>query len=333
MKISNETKIGALTAVAITLLILGFNFLKGKPMFEKNTKIYTVFKAVEGLGASNPVVINGLQVGTVYKLQETDENLSGIVVTMNLNKSINIPRNSIATISTSILGATSINVKLGKGTDYLADGDTLASAYTPGLLDKVTGSLDPALLRVNSALQSLDSLIKVIGSAFDPAAKKNFQAILSNLAATTANLNSLMNAQTGLVSKTMENATAFSGNLKKNNDTITQILSNFKTATGKFAQLDLDKTLTKFQDAVGSLNTTLTKINSNEGSLGMLINDKKLYNNLNATTNSLNILLQDFRIHPRRYTGGLVFGKKDKSPPLMTALPDSVNNPTDSKRQ
>ncbi len=82
----------------------------------------------------------------------------------------------------------------------------------------------------------------------------------------------------------------------------------------------MDKTLTKFQDAVGSLNTTLTKINSNEGSLGMLINDKKLYNNLNATTNSLNILLQDFRIHPRRYTGGLVFGKKDKSPPLMTAV-------------
>jgi len=119
---------------------------------------------------------------------------------------------------------------------------------------------------------------------------------------------------------------------KKNNDTITQMFSNLKTTTGKLANLDLQETLTKLQAAVGQLNTTLEKINNNNGTLGMLMNDKKLYNNLNSASNSLNILLQDLRIHPRRYTGGLVFGKKDKSAPLMTALPDSVTTVPDNKR-
>ena len=319
MKISNETKIGALTAVAITLLILGFNFLKGKPMFQKNTKIYAVFSSVEGLGTSNPVMINGLQVGTVFKMEETDENVSGILVTINLHRSINIPQNSVGYVSSSLLGTNSLNVKLGNDSKYLEDGDTLKTTVTPGIFDQVKSSLDPALGKVNSALLSLDSLIKVIGSTFDPATKKNFQAIVANLAASTTSLNNLLNSENGVLTKTLQNAESITGNLKKNNDTVSQILSNFKAMTSKFS-------------SVTSLNATLTKVNSNEGTLGLLMTDKKLYNNLNSTANSLNILLQDIRIHPRRYTGGLVFGKKDKSPPLTAPLPDSVSTSTDGNK-
>ena len=321
MKISNETKIGALTAVAITLLILGFNFLKGKPMFQKNTKIYAVFSSVEGLGTSNPVMINGLQVGTVFKMEETDENVSGILVTINLHRSINIPQNSVGYVSSSLLDTNSLNVKLGNDSKYLEDGDTLKTTVTPGIFDQVKSSLDPALGKVNSALLSLDSLIKVIGSTFDPATKKNFQAIVANLAASTTSLNNLLNSENGVLTKTLQNAESITGNLKKNNDTVSQILSNFKAMTSKFSKLDLDPVLTQLKASVTSLNATLTKVNSNEGTLGLLMTDKKLYNNLNSTANSLNILLQDIRIHPRRYTGGLVFGKKDKSPPLTAPGP------------
>lgn len=324
MKISNETKVGALTAIAITLLILGFNFLKGKPIFEKSFRIYTVFRSVEGLSVSNAVMINGLQVGKVYEMKETDENLSGIVVTINLSKNINIPKNSVAHISSSLLGNTSLNIDLGTETSFVKNGDTLATNSTPGLLAQVKGSLDPSLVKINTALNSLDSVLKLIGNVFDPRTQHNFQTIFANLAVSTAHLNSLLNTQTGALANTLANLNGFTGNLKNNNDTITQIFSNLKTTTGKLSQLELEQTLTKLQSAVSELSTTLTKINSNEGTLGLLMSDKKLYTNLNSTANSLNVLLQDFRIHPRRYTGGLVFGKKDKSAPLMTPLPDST---------
>ena len=99
MKISNETKVGALTAIAITLLILGFNFLKGKSLFDKSTQIYAVFPTVEGLTASNPVTVNGLQVGTVAKLLEKDKDVTGVIVVVNLTKDIHIPKNSVASVN------------------------------------------------------------------------------------------------------------------------------------------------------------------------------------------------------------------------------------------
>lgn len=334
MKISNETKVGALTAIAITLLILGFNFLKGKPIFEKSFKVYTIFRSVEGLSVSNSVMINGLQVGKVYKMEETDKNLSAILVTLNLNKSINIPENSIARISGSLLGSTTIDIDLGNSESYIKNGDTVSTHASLGLIDQVKNSLDPAMVKINSSLQSLDSVLKIIGGVFDPGTQHNFQTIFANLAVSTAHLNTLLNAQSGALAKTLSNASAFTGNLSKNNDTITQILANLNTTTGKLADLQLQQTLTKLEAAMSEFSMTLNKVNNNDGTLGLLLNDKKLYNNLNSTANSLNLLLQDVRIHPRRYTGGLVFGKKDKSAPLMSPLPDTLSNVpvTDKKR-
>lgn len=333
MKISNETKVGALTAIAITLLILGFNFLKGKTVFVKTFEINAVFGSVEGLSASNAVMINGLQVGKVYKMEETDANLTGIKVIMNLTKKINIPKNSLAHINSSLLGNTSIVIDLGNSTEYLKSGETLQTNMELGLLQQVKGSLDPSLAKINIALSSLDSVLQLIGGIFDPRTQNNFQTIFANLAVSTAHLNTLLNAQTGALSKTLSNASAFTDNLNKNNDTITQIFSNLKTTTDKFANLELQQTLTKLQSVVTDLSATLGKVNSNEGTLGLLMNDKSLYTNLNSTANSLNVLLQDFRIHPRRYTGGLVFGKKDKSAPLMTPLPDSTTTLPDKDKK
>ncbi|MFT3747369.1 MAG: MlaD family protein [Agriterribacter sp.] len=333
MKVSNETKVGALTAIAITLLILGFNFLKGKSVLEKTFHLYARFTDVEGLAVSNSVMINGLPVGKVYKIEEADRNLTGIIVTINLTKNINIPQNSLAYISSSLLGNTTLNVKLGNEQVYAKNGDTLTTNISPGLLEEVTGRLDPTLVKVNAALQSMDSVLKLIGGALDANAQKNFQNILANLAVSTGHLTNLLNAQSGALAQTLSNASAFTGNLKKNNDTITQIFSNLNATTTKLANLELEQTLTKLQNVAGELNTTLNKINTNDGTLGLLMNDKKLYTNLTSASNSLNVLLQDFRIHPRRYTGGLVFGKKDKSAPLMTPMPDTLSTvPVDKKK-
>src|SRR5262245_5815062 len=125
MTISNETKIGALASVAIATLFFGFNFLKGKNIFERSTKIYAVFHNVEGLEAANSVKISGFDVGKVYKINEIDPELSGIVVTISLKKDVLIPKNSVATISSGLISSSYILIDKGDAKEYMQNGDTL----------------------------------------------------------------------------------------------------------------------------------------------------------------------------------------------------------------
>ena len=134
MKISNETKIGILAIVAIAFLVLGFNFLKGKNLFDKNDKLYAVFPKVTGLLNSNAVYLNGLQVGRVYDIKERTKNINdGIVVTINLSRDVNIPANSVTYISADIMGTASMIIEPGNAGQYLQDGDTINTVITHGL--------------------------------------------------------------------------------------------------------------------------------------------------------------------------------------------------------
>src|SRR5450432_983642 len=158
MKVSNETKVGALAAISITLLILGFNFLKGKNLFSKaKTEIYAVFQKVDGLNVANPVTINGLQIGKVYEMHEKDRSLDSIIVTINLTKDIDIPKNSYATISSDLLGAASVAIVKGDSKDLMKNGDYLLSQNTSGFVEGIKAALNPALNSVNGAVLSLDS--------------------------------------------------------------------------------------------------------------------------------------------------------------------------------
>ncbi len=331
MTISNETKIGALAAVAITLLILGFNFLKGKNLLEKEREIFAVFRKVDALNTADPVRINGLQVGKVLSLKESDPQLSGIVVTIQITKDIVIPDNSYATINSNPLGSTTVNIIKGNSSKFLAEGDTITTVGAVGLFDELKGTLNPALDKVTGTLTSLDSLVEVVGGTFDPKTKASMQKLVANLEASSANLNALLSAQ-GAMGKTMQNMNAITANLNNSKDTINRILANMETFSSKMSKLDLNPTLSKLEKTAEMLNTTISKINSSESSLGLLMNDKKLYSNLNASANSLNILLQDFRLHPKRYINVSVFGKKDKSTPLMEPLEDSLQNNTPAKQ-
>lgn len=331
MTLSNETKIGALAAVAITLLILGFNFLKGRNLFEKEREIFAVFSKVGELNTSDPVRINGLQVGKILELKESDPEMTGIIVTIQITKDILIPKNSYAAINSNPLGSTTVNIIKGNSSTYLAEGDTLTTVAAVGLLDGLKGTLDPALDKVTGTLTSLDSLVEVIGGTFDPKTKASMQKLVGNLEASSSSLNALMSAQ-GAVGKTMQNMSTITANLNNNKDTINRILANFETFSSNMSKLDVNPTLEKLQKTADMLNSTLARINSNEGTLGLLMNDKKLYSNLNASANSLNILLQDFRLHPKRYVSVSVFGKKDKSEPLMKPLEDSLQNNSPAKQ-
>ena len=320
MKLSNETKIGILAIVAIAMLILGFNFLKGQSLFDKSDKLHAVFHKIDGLTTSNAVIINGLQIGTVHELKEKDRTLDSIVVTINLSKDIDIPTNSIAYINKDLLGAASIAIELGNGTEYVKSGDTLNTQVTTGIMEDVKASLNPALNNVNGTLKSVDSLIEVMGGYFDPNTRNNFQRIIANLSATSASLQSLLQSQSANLQQTIGNMNQITGNLARNNENINRTLANLEKASSNVANLNVKQTMDSLNYTVSQLNAAVSKINTNDGSIGLLLNDKKLYQNLEGTTRSLNILMDDLRVHPKRYVNISIFGKRDKGNYLRAPL-------------
>lgn len=333
MKISNEVKVGLIAVAGIASLFLGYNFLKGKRLFSDDTMLIGMYGNVQGLAPSNPIIINGLQVGTVYKIS-TDKDMRRIAVEMNITKNINIGKNSVAVIKPNPIGTTSIEIKLGDSPELLHNRDTIFTDANAGLFEDVLKKVDPVLFEVKKAVSSLDSLIININSVVDPNSKKNIQSTLNNLNVITASmsqsalsLQSLLNQQTGLVTKTMRNLESVTSNLAENNPKINSVMTNLDEATSKLAKIELQKTMDSLDYAVNQIKRLTEKFNSNSGSLGLLLNDTRLYNNLASTGNKLNLLLDDIRVNPKRYLSISVFGRKTSKEPLMLPLPDTVNSP------
>jgi phospholipid/cholesterol/gamma-HCH transport system substrate-binding protein len=318
MKISNETKVGALTAVAITVLILGFNFLKGKSVSGK--EVYAVFPNVEKLVTSNPVFINGLQVGKVTNLQEKDKNMSGIVVTITLTKDLNIPRNTVATLNSELLGTTGVILHLGNGTSYLKEGDTLRTERSMGMTDKLQQSIDPAIDNVNKTLLSLDEVIQKLNTILDPNTRNNLQGIITNLAVSSQSLQQLLNTETGMLAKSIGNLHSITADFKRNGPKLDSTFTNLQTATDKLSKAKIAEAIESMQRTMARLETGIAKIDSKEGTVGLLLNDRQLYDEVRRTNRSLTILLDDLRINPKRYINISLFGPKDKKGPLKSPI-------------
>lgn len=328
MKINNETKVGALTALAITLLILGFNFLKGKSLFKTGNFIYAKVKSTKGLMISNPVYVNGLQVGSVYELEEVNKTLDTIIISIKLSKDINIPNNSLASIKDNPLGSPSMDISMGNSKIYLKNHDFIYTMDNPGMLGAVTAKLTPVVDQVKMTLQTLDSVLKNLNTVFDPNTKNNMQAVVGNVNRITASLivsaeslQALMNQQNGMLSKSMANLNSFTNNLAGNNEKINATLANLETSTRNLSKADIDGTIGQLRTTVEKLNTAVEKIDSKDGSIGRLLNDNQLYDNLANTTRSLNILMDDIRVNPKRYVSISIFGGKGKKEYLTSPLP------------
>ncbi len=325
MKLSNETKVGILTIVAIALLIVGFNFLKGKNLFSREKHLYAVFGQLGSLKKSNEVKINGLPVGIVYNYTEIDKELSGIIVTITLKRDVNIPKNSIATIESELLGTTYINVSKGDMKEYLTDGDTLVTNLASSLLGDVKAQINPTLGKMREALDSIKMVLSGVSNLFEKDTKGNIQEIIGNMKDATASLKILFDTDKGALAGTLKNISSVTENLKNNNDSITATISSIKRTADKFSTVDIQPTIDSLQTSVAELRKLLSKINSNDGTLGLLMNDRKLYDKLNEVLLSAEILFDDLRVNPKRYTGSIIFNRKDKTGPLTSpSKKDSV---------
>lgn len=312
MKISNETKIGALTAISITILILGYSFLKGNDVFSSSNKFYAVYRSVEGLTVSKPVLVNGFQIGRVSKMELHPDGRT--TVEFKIDHKYDIPANTLAKLeSTDLLGGKAIVFQLGNSRELAQDKDTLRADIQGSLAE----SLQPIQRKAEVLMTKIDSALGAINKIMNPTFQKNidrsFASIansLQTLEGTTKKIDALVGAQSTHIDAIMDNAETVSGNLKTSTAHFNGIATNFEKFSTDLSNSNIKQTLDNANKAVDNLQQTLSKVNSTDGSLGLLINDKKMYNNLNDASNNLNNLFIDIKAHPSRYVHFSVFGGK-----------------------
>ncbi|HQV62230.1 MAG TPA: MCE family protein, partial [Chitinophagaceae bacterium] len=238
---------------------------------------------------------------------------------------VNIPKNSVAFISSSLVGSSFIVIERGDSPVMMEIGDTLETRTETGILGDVKAQLNPTLAKVRDVLDSLQTTLSGVNGMLSSENKGYLKQTLTNLSNASNALNGLLDNQTSALAKTLNNAQAISESLKNNTGDITATIGNAKKATEKLSALELQPTIDSLNAMIAQLKTTAAKLSSKDGTLGALINDKTLYNKLNDAILSAEILMDDLRTHPKRYVNLSIFGKKDKSGPLTSpAKKDTV---------
>ena len=299
MKLTKEIKIALVAIVGILIMYFGINFLKGMNLFSTNNTYFITFDDIQGLGASTPIYADGYKVGTVDGLEYDYKENGPIKVKVDINKDLRIPQGSKAEIVKDLMGNLQVNLLLANNPrERVEPGGIIPGAVNGGMMDKAA-SLVPV---VEKMLPKLDSILTSVNALLaDPAlaaSLHNVETITSNLTVSTRELNTLM---AGLNKQVP-------GMIGKAND----VLDNTNRLTANLASLDVQGTLNKVNQTLESAHQFTEKLNSNQGSLGLLMNDTKLYDNLTSTMSHADSLVIDLKAHPKRYVHFSVFGRKDK---------------------
>uniref|UniRef100_UPI003FEF3436 MlaD family protein n=1 Tax=Prevotella sp. TaxID=59823 RepID=UPI003FEF3436 len=299
MKLTKEIKIALVAIVGILVMYFGINFLKGMNLFSTNNAYYMTFDDIQGLGASTPIYADGYKVGTVDGLEYDYKENGPIKVKVDINKNLRIPQGSKAEIVKDLMGNLQVNLLLANNPrERVEPGGIIPGAVNGGMMDKAA-NLIPV---VEKMLPKLDSILTSVNALLaDPAlaaSLHNVETITSNLTVSTRELNTLM---AGLNKQVP-------GMIGKANG----VLDNTNRLTANLASLDVQGTLNKVNQTLESAHQFTEKLNSNQGSLGLLMNDTKLYDNLTSTMSHADSLVIDLKAHPKRYVHFSVFGRKDK---------------------
>lgn len=299
MKLTKEIKIALVALVGILVMYFGINFLKGMNLFSTNNAYYMTFDDIQGLGASTPIYADGYKVGTVDGLEYDYKENGPIKVKVDINRDLRIPQGSKAEIVKDLMGNLQVNLLLANNPrERVEPGGVIPGAVNGGMMDKAA-NLVPV---VEKMLPKLDSILTSVNALLaDPAlaaSLHNVETITSNLTVSTRELNTLM---AGLNKQVP-------GMIGKANG----VLDNTNRLTANLASLDVQGTLNKVNQTLESAHQFTEKLNSNQGSLGLLMNDTKLYDNLTSTMSHADSLVIDLKAHPKRYVHFSVFGRKDK---------------------
>lgn len=302
---SHEVKIAIIAIIAIVILFFGLQFLKGLNIFSSSRIYYAKFENIKGLAAGSPILASGYQIGTVKDIAYDYDNNGEIVVELRIDKHLQIPVGSHAELATEMLGGTKLNLSLTDNTQFYSAGDTLMGNSSLGALEKATEmipSIEKMLPKLDSILMNVNALLS------DPSTSgtiHNIEYITSQLKTSTEELNGIL----GEVNNSLP------GMMQKADATMTHLSS----VTKKIDDANIDKTLARVDHTVKDVRDITSKINKGYGTIGALVNDKSLYDNLNhsvvaldSTLKSTEALVKDLKEHPKDYVHFSLFGRKDK---------------------
>lgn len=294
--ITKEVRIGIAGIAALCVLVYGINWLKGIHMFQPSTYFYAKFQNVNGLTKSSPVFADGVRVGIVREIDYDYVNPGNVVVQVELDNELRIPKGSTAELVSELMGGVRMNILLANNPrEKYAIGDTIPGKLNNGMMESVA-ELMP---KVQEMLPKLDSILISLNNILGD---KSIPATLHSMETTTANLAVVSSQMKGFMSKDLPQLT---GKLNTIGD-------NFVAISGNLKEIDYQATFKKVDETLANVKSLTEKLNSKDNTLGLLFNDPSLYNNLNATTENAASLLEDLKAHPKRYVHFSLFGKKDK---------------------
>lgn len=299
MKFTKEIRIALVAIVGILVMYFGINFLKGVSLFSTNNAYYMTFDDIQGLGASTPIYADGYKVGTVDKVDYDYSGNGPIKVKADINKDLRIPAGSMAEIEKDIMGNLQVNLLLANNPrERIEPGGVIPGTVNAGMMGKAA-QLVPV---VEKMLPKLDSILTNVNALLaDPAiaaSLHNVETITNNLTVSTRELNTLM---AGLNKQVP-------GMIRKANG----VLDNTNRLTANLADLDVQGTLNRVNATLEGAQKFTDQLNSGKGSLGLLMNDTKLYDNMTSTMSHADSLVIDLKAHPKRYVHFSIFGRKDK---------------------
>ena len=299
MKFTKEIKIALVSIFGIVVLFFGLQFLKGLSVFSSDNAMYVAFTDATGLSVSSPVYANGYRVGVVKALDYDYDPHGKIIAEFGLNKEMRVPVGSRAELASDLLGNIKINLVLGDDPLHMiAVGDTISGGMEAGIMSKV-GEMMPVILNIAPKLDSIMTSLNLLLA--DPALRNtlhNVEGMTDNLNATSQELKTLSASLNREMPTMMTKANG--------------VLDNTQKLTHNLSQLDVASMNAKVNQTLANVEQMTQRLNSDEGTLGLLMRDKSLYNNLNATAASADSLLTDLKAHPKRYVHFSIFGKKDK---------------------
>ena len=324
MKFKKEIGVGLVVIVAIGLLYFGFNYLKGADVFANKRVFYAVYPRIDGLTVDNPVQINGFRIGRVTSADISMEMGGKIGIGFEITEDkINVPINSQAMISSvDLLGSKAIVMELGDATEMAQPGDTLVATIEEDIKTVVDRRIQPLEQKTKQLISSIDSAVTIVQAILNKDARESlsesFYSIkraLRSLENTAFQFNEMVSSERDKVEKIFTNVESISENIRRNNSKINNVIDNLSDVTDSLAEANIATTINNANKAIRDITLVIQKVNSGQGTVGELVNNDTLYNNLEQATLELDKLLEDIRVNPKRYVHFSIFGKKDKDKP------------------
>lgn len=310
--ISNEVKVGIIALVTIVVFIWLYNFLKGKNLLNKDATYYAVYDKVGGLGESSPIEVNGFRVGVVQSIKFLDPVSGRLLVEFSVDRDFKLPKNTVAEIvPVSVLGGMKVQFVYGEGPGFYEVMDTLPGRVAESLTDMLETELIPVKNKISHLVTEIDSVISSINEIMDDNFKKDLGNTMSNISTTSDNIDEILGSKKQELKTTLDNLTSFSNMLSQNTGKLNKTFGSLQNITDTLASADIYGAVNNLRSSLENTTKMLDNLNNGKGSAGQLLTNDSLYNNLNQSLQSLNLLLEDLKANPKRYVHFSVFGKKD----------------------